>query len=657
MDLGLLLYAGPHHVRLGAIRSISLLPSEAARQYGSALVDKLDDEDSRVRAAALDTLGLLGDAAHIEAVSAKLVDPHSLLRQSSSRALARLGAGQAAPEVARLLEDEDPDVKREATLALGTLGAVAAGAVTAQRLRHTDVNVRVAAKKALLAMQGNAVADVEVSEVLKTHLHPLLRDEVAEVRRIAAELIERVVGTHDAPDMLAACGKALLEDSDHEVRLAAVRRLGGLGAGAVPSVGSLADRLADESEPVRIAAVEAFAALGEAHAAGAAARVADLLYSSLPSVRRAAAATLEYLGEAGRPYMTSRHVALLDDVSPTVRCGAAEALSETAAAGLLHSEQIAALTALHIDKHWCVRLAAAHALSHCNPTVLVPHIEAVRALLADSDWRVRRELQTVRGPLEVAAKLAEAGATEPCIGGAEAVKVRFLDHAVQCDLYNNSDEDSKKREEAAASRIQAAHRRRVKTHRHASHHSHHTKHSGHQHGHSDAGKHRSRDAPDDCSTRHSGDQRLHKRHPHSSHRHHHSRHSIENDAARHRQAFSAADESEAAAVRIQSIMRGRSARSTIAAQRDEFNKQRQVAAAKIQSAHRRRKSNQDAEASEVVISRHATSDSHRSRKANSDNTKPSSPAQRSAKEHGHRDSQIRSRRRSSSQAASGSLDQ
>lgn len=443
-----LLNSGTRHLCISVLSTIGRKTVKEALPFLNAVVDKLQDEDEHVSAAAADTLGALGSkglssharaAEMAEAISAKLTDSHSFVRQASARALGRLGAEQTAAALARLLEDDDLQVQREAMLALGAFPPTATGNVVTEHLRNTDAGVRAAAKKALLlsassAVQGGILTQEAALTALRPHLEPVLSHESPEVRRSAAEVVERVArapesGSEAAPgtafgdstsfsartgeatgmaslmttgngllergdagtaSLAASCSAALLEDADEEVREAAARRLGNLGAAAASSSPALARCLEDTSPTVRKAAAEVLAELGEAHGSLAAPRAAHLLQHPLQTVRRAASYALSGLGEAAQAHEIDRNIALLTDPDPTLRSNAVEALDRQGALGKLDDAQVALVVALHIDRHWCVRLAVADALCHWGSHAVQLHQAALKILVKDIDWRVQR---------------------------------------------------------------------------------------------------------------------------------------------------------------------------------------------------------------------------------------------------------------------------
>jgi HEAT repeat protein len=83
------------------------------------LLEMMQNDDSRVRTAAVELVGLLGDAADARAVLDRLRDPAAAVRAAGADALGRLGAAEAQDALVRALEDRVPAVRAAAARALG----------------------------------------------------------------------------------------------------------------------------------------------------------------------------------------------------------------------------------------------------------------------------------------------------------------------------------------------------------------------------------------------------------------------------------------------------------------------------------------------------------------------------------------------------------
>jgi HEAT repeat protein len=198
-----------------------------------ALGEAVTDADLRVRRAALDVLGVLGQAAApaVPALARALRDPDRFVRWSAVRTLGAVGpsaARAAMPGLTLLLDDEDLDVRKAAAETLKQLNPSAAGntgttgaaprsatrtAVPAlvRSVRSNDPEMRVAAIQALRAMGA------EMKPALPA-LREALGDADAHVRQAAAEALGALgPQAREATDDL----RAAMNDAAPEVRQAA----------------------------------------------------------------------------------------------------------------------------------------------------------------------------------------------------------------------------------------------------------------------------------------------------------------------------------------------------------------------------------------------------------------------------------------------------
>lgn len=82
-----------------------------------------DDQDARVRKAALQTLGQIGDTLAVECATRRLADDTAFVRAHAARALGELGAIEHSEAVATLLGDRDWWTRLAAREALEAMGA------------------------------------------------------------------------------------------------------------------------------------------------------------------------------------------------------------------------------------------------------------------------------------------------------------------------------------------------------------------------------------------------------------------------------------------------------------------------------------------------------------------------------------------------------
>ncbi|HWG56651.1 MAG TPA: HEAT repeat domain-containing protein [Gaiellaceae bacterium] len=174
--------------RLGAVEAVSpLLEALASRAVprsvaAQALLELgepalpelrrlLGADDARVREAATELVGLLGDARDADVVAARLGDPDPSVRAKACRALARVGAARAAAALGPALDDPEPAVRAAAAAALGTLGAVEAVPALLERARHDEFDVAQAAARAVADLDPDALRTAAAAPDAGPYLH------------------------------------------------------------------------------------------------------------------------------------------------------------------------------------------------------------------------------------------------------------------------------------------------------------------------------------------------------------------------------------------------------------------------------------------------------------------------------------------------------
>ncbi|PWV75273.1 succinate dehydrogenase/fumarate reductase flavoprotein subunit [Nocardia neocaledoniensis] len=255
-------------------------------------------------------------------------------------------------------------------------------------LRDPDPVVRVAALSVLTENTPEGFAD----ELVRA-----LADEAASVRRAAAESLRELIevlpgagglaGELGSPDPLVRATvvdllralragsatefRAALADSDHRVRIEAVRALVSLDDAA--AVATLAG---DVNREVRVAVAHGLSAIG----AGGTEVVRVLATDPDPLVRAAAAAAYATLGADTTDLALL--VAALRDPAWQVRVGAARGL-----AGAATDDAVVPLAEALSDRHLDVRKAAVLALSTWPGSVAA--VDALAAAVTDPDADVR----------------------------------------------------------------------------------------------------------------------------------------------------------------------------------------------------------------------------------------------------------------------------
>ncbi|WP_313692807.1 HEAT repeat domain-containing protein [Halorarum halobium] len=186
-----------------------------------------DDDDDKVRAAAVDALDDLGDEA-LERLLARTADVNPdgadwaairafaralsadipEFRMAAANALGRIGDGDAVGPLVKRLDDPDPRVRERVCHALGRIGDPRPVGKLEAKLEDDHGAVKAAAADALGTIAtGKALAA----------LVDLLEDENSSIRRVAASALGNASSAEPVPRLAAALG-----DEHDTVRRAAV---------------------------------------------------------------------------------------------------------------------------------------------------------------------------------------------------------------------------------------------------------------------------------------------------------------------------------------------------------------------------------------------------------------------------------------------------
>jgi hypothetical protein len=118
------------------------------------LFGALNDQDPRIRAAAVEALGEVGDPSAIEALGQALAkDTDSGVREAAAEALGELGSPNAVQVLRSGLKDADGVVREAVVEALADIGGPEAERVLRQALADSDEDVRDAAAAALAMLK------------------------------------------------------------------------------------------------------------------------------------------------------------------------------------------------------------------------------------------------------------------------------------------------------------------------------------------------------------------------------------------------------------------------------------------------------------------------------------------------------------------------
>jgi HEAT repeat protein len=121
--------------------SATLLARYPGGDTEALLATLADDNDGRVRKAAIQTLGAIGDELAVSCARKLLKDPVTYVRAHAARALGELGRSECAEEVAPLLGDANWWVRLAAKESLTSMGSDV-WPVLMRSLGHSDQFVR-----------------------------------------------------------------------------------------------------------------------------------------------------------------------------------------------------------------------------------------------------------------------------------------------------------------------------------------------------------------------------------------------------------------------------------------------------------------------------------------------------------------------------------
>jgi HEAT repeat protein/beta-lactamase regulating signal transducer with metallopeptidase domain len=205
---------------------VSELPTVEAESVRSPMaVDASDESDSnttesnftessvieRIPSDANPVLAIKNDTSVVRALMARLRDDNSEVRAAAARALGRIAEPMAIPALIAALDDSDKDVRRAAVSALGHFEREVPAAPLRKMLESEDAEIR----HEVAHLLGNLEDDESIPA-----LAGLTLDLNLDVRIAAIEALANI-GARTAVDAL----RARLVDLNEEVRLAALEAL------------------------------------------------------------------------------------------------------------------------------------------------------------------------------------------------------------------------------------------------------------------------------------------------------------------------------------------------------------------------------------------------------------------------------------------------
>lgn len=386
-------------VRRDAAKALLNLPVESLPIPALAMAALARHGNANLRKAAEEVFPTTADEERAEALVMLLRHRSTDVREVAARYFCRVeitegsavaGAGQ---QLADCLDDKNPRVREAASIALGQFGAAAAPHTPGLADCLGD-RVREVHRSAALAMLKLPVDIISPKDWV---LASLLRHGCMDLHT-KADVALRALGN-------AASTAAVAANLSHrkvDVREAAARAIGLLGAGAIPHSVDLADRLGDGNSTVRAAAAEAFLRLA-ADSSELPPRtwvVASIARHGNPRLYKEAHSALRKLSDSE---WAAQFASVLSHENCKVREAAVRALGKLRAEAVVHLET---LSRLLVDENGSVREAAAWAVGEtaavAPATVAGPHTSALVERLSDPVVGVRRAVAQalVRVPAE-----------------------------------------------------------------------------------------------------------------------------------------------------------------------------------------------------------------------------------------------------------------
>ncbi len=218
-------------------------------------------------------------AERAQALSAELVlvsDQDARVRAAAIEALGELGEASALPALVESLQDVDPAVRELSVIAISHHHGDAAHAQLMAATRSSHPEVRFQAILCVAELCGDRA---------EPQIRRLLSDDDARVRASAVRAAAALPGEHRSPNLLAALASAL-DDDDRLVRGEAAVLLGSLGdARAVPALA-----LAIDEPELWLGALDAAATLRDERLVAPVARLARSFLASRAAKAAAARA-------------------------------------------------------------------------------------------------------------------------------------------------------------------------------------------------------------------------------------------------------------------------------------------------------------------------------------------------------------------------------
>lgn len=318
--------------------SVTVLGRIGDQQAVPSLLMTLNHVDVGLRPRILEALGRLGDRRALERIIGLLDDPDESVRLHAIQAVQRMPDRRAEKPILRIIsQSQNAELNRQAVLALASTGSSKALPILSSLLDGADN----ALKNAIVEALGQ-INTIEASESLVGLLHD---DDLSTV-------LKALTGMRKYPPLSAM--PRLVELSQHphaDIRRHSLEVFAEINDEA--SIGILEERLLyDSSVEVRAAAARGLGRVG-------ARKVIPLLERSLRDESAVRCAAALALGESGDESVVPMLLPLLKDPVPQVRCRVLSELGKLKATNAVKS-----ILGMLEDPDEMVRLEAVNTLEH-----------------------------------------------------------------------------------------------------------------------------------------------------------------------------------------------------------------------------------------------------------------------------------------------------
>lgn len=203
-------------IRAAALRALGQLGSSASGKSSNILLARIEDDDLKIRQAAIFALNKIANRRIVNALLARADDPDPTIRALILEAAVRIQHPEAADRARKALGDPADSVKLEAVKGVHALRVKAALPELWQRMRYGNPDVKRAVVAAIVDLADDAERKSKINALAE-----LFYDSDPEIKIL---VIKAVWGFRD-PMVLAQLGSLLSMDNPKNIQLKALEAL------------------------------------------------------------------------------------------------------------------------------------------------------------------------------------------------------------------------------------------------------------------------------------------------------------------------------------------------------------------------------------------------------------------------------------------------